>query len=504
MKIAVIGSFLIALLHSILFYGEKLGISVFLFCIALGFFILYILNKNNKIENKKALLLSIPIILISATYFIFNNTVLYITNIIVLFILFVLMIVLAIFKENTIGLVISKAAYLVLGPVEFIEEAVASIGETIIGIFKRKQPKEKNEKNEKIGKIVIGILITIPILALILILLSSADSIFSSELKNIFSKIFTLDIFNVRANIDLFFRIIIIALISIYLIALIYNITEDDFCQSDIKEKRKWKVDEIIGNTILTILNIVYIVFCYIQISVLFMKTGNMNSFDYASYARQGFFQLMAVSVINLIIILITSKRNEKTKKLSYTKIMNLLLAVFTLIILFSSYYRMHLYESEYGYTFLRLIVYFSLITEAILIIPTVLYILDFNVNLTKTYFIVIIIMYLVVNYINIDKMIAKKNIDRYLNNEQEIDELDINYLTTLSPDAVDEIRKLENVNDNEIKYEVNSYLIDMKEQLENINYKNFNINRFIVKNELKDMNIDDLKRENQRLWEEK
>ena len=234
------------------------------------------------------------------------------------------------------------------------------------------------------------------------------------------------------------------------------------------------------------------------------MKTGNMNSFDYASYARQGFFQLMAVSVINLIIILITSKRNEKTKKLSYTKIMNLLLAVFTLIILFSSYYRMHLYESEYGYTFLRLIVYFSLITEAILIIPTVLYILDFNVNLTKTYFIVIIIMYLVVNYINIDKMIAKKNIDRYLNNEQEIDELDINYLTTLSPDAVDEIRKLENVNDNEIKYEVNSYLIDMKEQLENINYKNFNINRFIVKNELKDMNIDDLKRENQRLWEEK
>ena len=73
MKTAVIGSFLIAILHSILFYGQKLGLSVFLFCIALGFFVLTILEKNNKIKNRKALILSVPIILISATYFIFNN-----------------------------------------------------------------------------------------------------------------------------------------------------------------------------------------------------------------------------------------------------------------------------------------------------------------------------------------------------------------------------------------------------------------------------------------------
>ena len=54
------------------------------------------------------------------------------------------------------------------------------------------------------------------------------------------------------------------------------------------------------------------------------MKTGNMQDFDYASYARQGFFQLMAVSIINLAIILVTSKRNEINKKITYTKIMNL------------------------------------------------------------------------------------------------------------------------------------------------------------------------------------
>ena len=55
MKVAVLGSFLIAILHSILFFDQKLGISVFLFCIALGFFFIYILDKNGKIKKQKGI-----------------------------------------------------------------------------------------------------------------------------------------------------------------------------------------------------------------------------------------------------------------------------------------------------------------------------------------------------------------------------------------------------------------------------------------------------------------
>ena len=308
MKIAVIGSFLIAILHSILFYGQKLGISVFLFCLALGFFILYLLDKNNKIKNKKALILCVPIILISATYFIFNNTFFYVANIIALIILFTLMVILAVFEKTSIGLILNRAVYLLLGPIEFLEEAIGSIIETIENFFHKKEVSK--EKNEKLRKIIIGILIAIPILIVVLMLLSSADSIFSSELKEVISTLFRLEIFEKQTYINLFFRIIIILMIAVYLIALLYNVLEDNFTEKEVGEKKNWTIDRTIGNTILTILNLVYLVFCYIQISVLFMKTGNMGDFDYASYARQGFFQLMAVSVINLVIILITSKRN--------------------------------------------------------------------------------------------------------------------------------------------------------------------------------------------------
>ena len=172
---------------------------------------------------------------------------------------------------------------------------------------------------------------------------------------------------------------------------------------------------------------------------------------------------------------------------MNYTKVMNLLLAVFTLIILFSSFYRMYLYEQEYGYTFLRLMVYFALITEAILIIPTVMYILDMKINLTKIYFVVIIIMYIIINYINIDNVIAKRNIDRYFEDTSGNYELDMDYLQLLGIDAAGQIKRLENIEDGNIKEQVKFYLNNTKSDVEDITWQSFNINRCIVKSELKE-----------------
>ena len=53
-----------------------------------------------------------------------------------------------------------------------------------------------------------------------------------------------------------------------------------------------------------------------------------------------------------------------------------------TLIIIVSSFYRMNLYEQAYGYTLLRLGVYVALITEGILLIPTVVYIVKDKINI--------------------------------------------------------------------------------------------------------------------------
>ena len=64
-----------------------------------AYYIIYILEKNEKIENSKAKILIIPIILLSATYFLFNNSFFNDLNILVIPLLIIFMI-LGLFNEN--------------------------------------------------------------------------------------------------------------------------------------------------------------------------------------------------------------------------------------------------------------------------------------------------------------------------------------------------------------------------------------------------------------------
>ena len=87
----VVGSILLSIVQSILFYGKELGISIILFLILANGILYYILYKKNKIYNKKGFFLLIPIALLGSTYFIFANRVFYAMNLLVLALLHILM-----------------------------------------------------------------------------------------------------------------------------------------------------------------------------------------------------------------------------------------------------------------------------------------------------------------------------------------------------------------------------------------------------------------------------
>lgn len=142
------------------------------------------------------------------------------------------------------------------------------------------------------------------------------------------------------------------------------------------------KKESLTIHMMLTALNVSYLIFCYVQIKSLL----TIENIKYSSYARQGFFQLRLVSLINIIMILKATSKNliktEKQKK--YKKIMCMLMLFFTLIIIISSFMRMSLYQQNYGDTRLRTLVNFTLITEIILLVPTAVYILKENIELGK------------------------------------------------------------------------------------------------------------------------
>ena len=99
MKLVIWGSLILSILHSILFYNSKFGISVLLFAITAIFIFIKILENKKVIKNRKAYILSVPIILLSSTYFIFNNIFFNTINILVIMLLFSIMLITAIFEK---------------------------------------------------------------------------------------------------------------------------------------------------------------------------------------------------------------------------------------------------------------------------------------------------------------------------------------------------------------------------------------------------------------------
>lgn len=437
MKI-LIGALFLSLWQSLLFWKQDLGISVLLFTIPIIWITTKLLKGN--IKNKKALLISIPIIVLSSTYFIFDNLTFYLINIVLVPILYLIMVICAI-SDFQIKSIIYKIILMIFQPLNYI-------GDVIRAVLKEFNPKEKDEqigeKKEK-NNIFKAVCFTGTIALIVIGLLCSADN----EFAKIFSTIFKdINIFNVS---ELTGRIIIIIIAFFYFAGFFMNMLDKENGLKEFeKDEKTEKKESYTIRMMITVLNLVYLVFCFTQIKVLFTE----QNIKYSEFARKGFFQLMIVSLINIVMILKANNKNlkETEKQEKYKKTMCIVMVIFTLIIIISAFARMTLYQQNYGYTRLRILVDYTLITEIILLIPTIIYILKNKIDLIKTYFVIIITMYCLVNFINIDKIIMKNNFNRY----KETGYIDLNYIMEMNNS--DLIEQLLELKDTEFKYSEKAY----------------------------------------------
>ena len=476
----------LAILQSILFWNRTLGISVFIFVLACVLYLIYILSKNNKIINKKAIIFVIPIILLSSTYFIFNNELFKILNIFVIVALGIIMCVYLCKPKIKWPDFLKKIGHVLGGMFESVSD--------VIDIFKIPENKKENESLKKVKKIGKSLLITIPIILVVLILLMSADQVF----EKIFDKVF-LDlskVLSLEGIVKLLSRLSVILITFLLCGGFLVNLVKDNtmFTKEDEDTKVTVKFENLTINMILTILNIIYLIFSFIQITNLFMNTSNNPNFDYSSYARQGFFQLMFVSFINFVILIVANiNKIEKTKSQKiYNKIMSLLIILFTIIIIISAFYRMNLYQETYGYTYLRIFVDFVLISEVLISIPIIIYLLGKKIDILKSVIIISSFMFVLLNFMNIDNFIAEKNIDRYFNNPEDSN-FDISYLCKLGTDATEQITRLLKADDEYIVKRTERYLYEQKQSLnlDEMNWQEYNISKKEAKEILDKQNIE-------------
>ena len=477
----IIGSFILAVIQSILFYGKEIGISMVLFFSIGNGIIYYILNRKNRIKNKNGFWLLIPIILLSSTYFIFANKIFYITNIFVLIILDIIMFAIVTSKKQFFKNSLYNAFRILTDTVKDYEEGIEFTKE------KSKQYVRENKKidKENVKKVVISLLVVFSIVGIVIILLSSADSVFAnifSGMRNIFTNI---DIVN---TISLIVRLTIIVVTFFIFLSFILHI-QKGYVNEENKIKNNNNKYTFAIKLLLFTLNIVYLVFCSIQVESLFSKVNINGTFDYADYARTGFFQLMFVSFINFAIIIISNKYNENKEKI--IKILNIFLVIFTIIIDISSMYRMHMYETEYGLTYLRTFSYIILLTEILTFIPIIKYILNEKFDFIKWVFIICVCVYCAINYINVEKVIINKNINGNISTIS----IDYEYISNIASEdsysILEEMLKEEEKSSLE-KLEINKILLKLTESSRDIKWQEFNISKW--KMQEKNVNIQELK----------
>ena len=81
----------------------------------------------------------------------------------------------------------------------------------------------------------------------------------------------------------------------------------------------------------------------------------------------------------------------------------------FTFNMLFSAHYKMSLYEQTYGFTYLRIFVHIFMLMLFMLFIVALIGIWNRKMPLNKVLIVIVLSMYILLNYINVDKIIAEK-----------------------------------------------------------------------------------------------
>lgn len=303
--------------------------------------------KNDDI-NKKAFYLLIPIILI-----IFSNLILIllkgtldenneILNIIVLPILISIYLFSLINRNYKIALVNIPLMFKIFPRYLFRNLKFLKI-------------KTSREKTNKILNAVFGIIVGIVFSIVILLLLMSADDYFNKFVSKAFISI----------NFD-FSKIMQFVIFFIIIFSIGVNLIRNRYIV--MKENKIRKIDHTIIISMLSVINLVFVLFLISEISKL---CGNFlqipKGYIYSSYAREGFFQLLFVTIINFSIILYLLYKTNVIKENKIIRNLVLILIAFSVLLIFNSYYRMFLYIGKFGFTNLRLQVILFLLMELIL-----------------------------------------------------------------------------------------------------------------------------------------
>lgn len=189
----------------------------------------------------------------------------------------------------------------------------------------------------------------------------------------------------------------------------------------------------------LSLLDMLFAAFVVLQVAVLFgghdhvLRTAGLT---YAEYARQGFFQLLAVGALTLAVVAAAvrwASRGARRDTLLLQVLLGALCAL-TLVVLASALRRLGLYEEAFGFTRARIAAHAIILwLGGLLVLVMVAGVRMRGWWLPRAAVAFTAVALLVFTLVNPDRLVASMNVERY----RETSQIDLEYLSRLSADAV-------------------------------------------------------------------
>ena len=292
--------------------------------------------------------------------------------------------------------------------------------------FSSRKRTEKNAELKLVG------LFTAAITGIVaLVLLSSADEVFSGMLNRGFSRVMTLDY-------AVFIKLALTLLLGLLLFSHLFTLLRQPSELIPLQPKEK---QPTIFLFVLCTITVIYALFAYVQVRYLFLGTESVQmSGGYAAYARKGFFQLVAVALLTLCLIIPALILCHSSKPI---RVLCALVTLLTALIDFSAFFRMRLYIEAYGLSTLRVVTLWGIGMILLALAASLWKSIRPNARICPLLAAVALCTWIALNWINVDRLVADNLVTRYNRGLSDWSSLE-SLMDTWSPDYYPSFEKIE------------------------------------------------------------
>ena len=299
----------------------------------------------------------------------------------------------------------------------------------LVGVFKSGGPAVK-----KTGAILIGLAVAVPLLAIVIPLLMSADAAFSGLL-------------GLLPDLEIG-ELIVTVLFGAGLACIFY--TEGVALRHKPKTGKtasgaKKAVSHLTVNTVLGAVCLVYVVYLFSQLAYFVGGFSGIlpEEFTMAEYARRGFFEMAWLCAIDLgvIAVAVGVVTKKEGKAPLATRLLCLFIGLVTMFLVVTASAKMGMYIGSYGLTRLRVLTEVIMVFLGIATALVCVWLFVPKLPYMKAILLIALTMGAATLWADVDTVVASYNVHAY--ESGMLDTVDVRYLGTLGDSAIPYIVRL-------------------------------------------------------------